>query len=31
MKRFRGVDFYGTEALLSEEELLVRRTVRDFA
>ncbi len=30
MKRFRGVDFYGTEALLSEEELLVRRTVRDF-
>ncbi|RME00089.1 MAG: acyl-CoA dehydrogenase, partial [Deltaproteobacteria bacterium] len=28
--RYRGVDFYGIEALLSEEERMVRDTVRNF-
>lgn len=30
MKKFRGVDFYGTDSLLTEEERLVRQTVREF-
>jgi glutaryl-CoA dehydrogenase len=30
MKKFRGVDFYGLDGQLSEEELLVRQSVRDF-
>lgn len=30
MKKFRGVDFYGADALLTEEERLVRQTVREF-
>jgi glutaryl-CoA dehydrogenase len=30
MKKFRGVDFYGLDALLSEEERMVRQTVREF-
>ncbi|MCI0652168.1 MAG: acyl-CoA dehydrogenase family protein [Planctomycetes bacterium] len=30
MKRFEGVDFYGLDELLSEEEQLVRRSIRDF-
>lgn len=27
---FEGVDFYGIDAMLSEEELLIRQSVRDF-
>ena len=30
MSKFQGVDFYNTESLLSEEEILVRNTVREF-
>jgi len=30
MPKFQGVDYYHIESLLSEEELLVRNTVRDF-
>jgi glutaryl-CoA dehydrogenase len=30
MKKFRGVDFYEIDPLLSEEERLVRQTVREF-
>jgi glutaryl-CoA dehydrogenase len=30
MAKFQGVDFYQMESLLSEEEILVRDTVRDF-
>ncbi|MCB9891780.1 MAG: acyl-CoA dehydrogenase family protein [Planctomycetes bacterium] len=30
MARYKGVDFYGMDALLSEEELMVRDSVRDF-
>ena len=30
MKKFRGVDFYGVDGLLSEEELMARQSVRDF-
>jgi glutaryl-CoA dehydrogenase len=30
MKKFRGVDFYDLDPLLSEEERLVRQTVREF-
>lgn len=30
MKKFRGVDFYEADALLTEEERLVRQTVREF-
>ena len=30
MPRFRGTDYYRIEALLSEEEILVRDTVREF-
>jgi glutaryl-CoA dehydrogenase len=30
MKKFRGVDFYELDALLTEEERLVRQTVREF-
>src|SRR6266571_8203214 len=30
MKRFQGVDYYNLESLLSEEEVLVRDTVREF-
>lgn len=30
MSRFRGVDYYHLDELLSEDELLVRSTVRDF-
>ncbi|MBI1806762.1 MAG: acyl-CoA dehydrogenase family protein [Ignavibacteria bacterium] len=30
MTKFKGVDYYNTESLLSEEEILVRDTVRDF-
>ena len=30
MEKFRGVDYYGIEALLSEEERLVRDAVRDW-
>ncbi len=30
MKKFRGVDFYQIDPLLSDEERLVRQTVRDF-
>ncbi len=30
MYRFQGADFYNTESLLSEEEILVRNTVREF-
>jgi glutaryl-CoA dehydrogenase len=30
MVKFQGVDYYNTESLLSEEELLVRNTVREF-
>ena len=30
MAKFQGVDYYDIDSLLSEDELLVRRTVRDF-
>lgn len=30
MQRFEGVDFMDIDSLLSEEEIMVRRTVRDF-
>jgi glutaryl-CoA dehydrogenase len=30
VKKFRGVDFYGLDALLSEEERMARQSVRDF-
>ncbi len=30
MKKFRGVDFYDLDPLLSEEEKMVRQTVREF-
>ncbi len=30
MQKFQGIDYYNTESLLSEEELLVRNTVREF-
>jgi len=30
MSKFQGVDYYTIDALLSEDELLVRSTVRDF-
>jgi glutaryl-CoA dehydrogenase len=30
MEKFRGVDYYGTEDLLSEEERMVRDAVRDW-
>ena len=30
MKQFTGVDFYGMDALLSDEEKMVRQTVREF-
>ncbi len=30
MKKFRGVDFYGMDPLLTEEERMVRQAVRDF-
>lgn len=31
MEKFQGVDYYQMESLLSEEELLVRDTVREFS
>ncbi len=30
MRKFKGVDFYDLDPLLSDEERMVRRTVRDF-
>jgi glutaryl-CoA dehydrogenase len=30
MGRFQGVDYFGADGLLSEEEILVRNTVREF-
>ena len=30
MAKFQGVDYYNLDALLSEEEILVRDTIRDF-
>ncbi len=30
MQKFQGVDYYNMESLLSEEEILVRNTVREF-
>jgi glutaryl-CoA dehydrogenase len=30
MAKFQGVDYYNTESLLSEDEILVRNTVREF-
>jgi glutaryl-CoA dehydrogenase len=30
MKKFRGVDFYSMDPLLTEEERMIRQTVRDF-
>jgi len=30
MPRFQGVDYYGVDGLLSEDEILVRNTVREF-
>lgn len=30
MQKFQGVDYYNIESLLSEEEVLVRNTVREF-
>ena len=30
MQKFQGVDYFNTESLLSEDEILVRNTVREF-
>ena len=30
MKSFEGVDYFDTDSLLSEEELLIRNSVREF-
>ena len=30
MKEFSGLDFYDVDGLLTEEEKLIRKTVRDF-
>ena len=30
MKTFQGLDFYDLDSLLSEEEKLIRKTVREF-
>ena len=30
MPKFQGIDYYDTDSLLSEEEILVRNTVREF-
>ena len=30
MEKFRGVDYYGMEGLLSEDERMIRDTVRDW-
>jgi len=30
MKQFEGVDFYNIESLLSEDEIMIRNTVREF-
>ena len=30
MEKFRGVDYYGIEALLSEEERMIRDAIRDW-
>ena len=30
MEKFRGVDYYGIDGLLSEEERMIRDTVRDW-
>ena len=30
MEKFRGVDYYGVETLLSDEERMVRDAVRDW-
>ena len=30
MQKFQGVDYLAVDSLLSEEELLVRNTVREF-
>ena len=30
MNKYTGVDYYNMESLLSEEEIMVRNTVRDF-
>jgi glutaryl-CoA dehydrogenase len=30
MARFKGVDFYNIESLLSPEEIMIRNTIRDF-
>ena len=30
MARFQGIDFYDLDALLSEEERMIRDTVRDW-
>jgi glutaryl-CoA dehydrogenase len=30
MNSFEGIDYYNTESLLSEEEILIRNTVREF-
>ncbi|HUI63861.1 MAG TPA: acyl-CoA dehydrogenase family protein, partial [Bacteroidota bacterium] len=30
MVKFKGVDYYNIDSLLSEDEILVRQTVREF-
>ena len=30
MNKYTGVDYYNLESLLSEEEIMIRNTVRDF-
>src|SRR5512134_3177610 len=30
MQKFQGIDYYNVDSLLSEEEILVRNTVREF-
>ena len=30
MMKFQGVDYYSLDGLLSEEEILVRNTIREF-
>lgn len=30
MQKFQGVDYYNIESLLSEEEIMIRNSVREF-
>ncbi len=30
MQKFKGIDYYNIDTLLSEEEILIRNTIREF-